>query len=127
MSNVTESLPELQLRTTSKKIIIKMIESFGGIDNLQDDQQIHISIETNKGKVHRHKTNVVTVPAYAKSTQNFIQEREKLPIFKHRAAILDLIKKNQIIVVQSATGSGKSTQIPQYLLEESCEKNLPCR
>lgn len=49
-------------------------------------------------------------------------EREALPMFKHRDALLDAIKKHQVLIVQSETGSGKTTQIPQYLLEEGFGK-----
>lgn len=45
-------------------------------------------------------------------------EREALPMFAHRDALTDAIKKHQILIVQSETGSGKTTQIPQYLIEE---------
>lgn len=38
-----------------------------------------------------------------------------------------MIETNQIVVIQSTTGSGKSTQIPQYILEDSTEKKRPCR
>lgn len=45
------------------------------------------------------------------------RERQALPMFPHRDALLDAIKKHQVVIVQSETGSGKTTQIPQYLIE----------
>lgn len=50
--------------------------------------------------------------------RNLINDRRSLPMFKHREALVDAIKKHQVLVVQSETGSGKTTQIPQYLVEE---------
>lgn len=50
------------------------------------------------------------------------QERRKLPMFKHRSALIDAIKRHQVLIVQSETGSGKTTQIPQYLVEEGFGK-----
>lgn len=38
-----------------------------------------------------------------------------LPIAKHRAALLYTIETYPVTVVVGQTGSGKSTQIPQYL------------
>lgn len=38
-----------------------------------------------------------------------------LPISKHRAALLYTIETYPVTVVVGQTGSGKSTQIPQYL------------
>ena len=44
-------------------------------------------------------------------------EREKLPIFQHRQGLLDAVKKFPVLVVVGETGSGKTTQLPQYLVE----------
>uniref|UniRef100_T1JS66 RNA helicase n=1 Tax=Tetranychus urticae TaxID=32264 RepID=T1JS66_TETUR len=40
-----------------------------------------------------------------------------LPIKDHRVNILKKIKENQIIFLKSETGSGKTTQVPQWCLE----------
>ncbi|BFZ19516.1 hypothetical protein BsWGS_22555 [Bradybaena similaris] len=45
------------------------------------------------------------------------QQRQKLPVFQYRNHILYLAEKYQTVVVIGETGCGKSTQIPQYLLE----------
>jgi len=45
------------------------------------------------------------------------QQRQKLPVFKYRNHILYLLEKYQTLVLVGETGSGKSTQIPQYLDE----------
>ncbi|CAI5495714.1 unnamed protein product [Closterium sp. Naga37s-1] len=48
----------------------------------------------------------------------FVQSgREKLPVFKHREGILYLMETHAVTVVVGETGSGKTTQIPQYLVE----------
>lgn len=44
-------------------------------------------------------------------------QRQKLPIFMHRTNILYLLEKYETVVIVGETGSGKSTQIPQYLHE----------
>ena len=38
-----------------------------------------------------------------------------LPIAKHRASLLYAIEPHAVTIVVGQTGSGKSTQIPQYL------------
>ena len=45
------------------------------------------------------------------------QQRQRLPIFRYRNHLLYLLEKYQTVVIVGETGSGKSTQIPQYLLE----------
>lgn len=46
------------------------------------------------------------------------EQRESLPIFKLRDELLKAVHDNQIVVVIGETGSGKTTQITQYLAEE---------
>ena len=45
------------------------------------------------------------------------QQRLNLPIRKHRRQILYALEKYKVIIIVGETGSGKSTQIPQYLVE----------
>jgi ATP-dependent helicase HrpA len=41
----------------------------------------------------------------------------ELPVYKQKDKILEALAKNQVIVVESPTGSGKTTQIPQLLYQ----------
>jgi ATP-dependent RNA helicase DDX35 len=51
------------------------------------------------------------------------QQRILLPIYKHRKQIIYAVEEYQCVVVVGATGSGKSTQIPQYLVEAGWTRN----
>ncbi|OMJ77262.1 hypothetical protein SteCoe_23171 [Stentor coeruleus] len=44
-------------------------------------------------------------------------ERCELPVFKQRDKLLTAIRDHKILIVEGETGSGKTTQIPQYLHE----------
>ena len=44
-------------------------------------------------------------------------DRMSLPIYAYREKLLQLVRDNQIIVLVGETGSGKTTQIPQFLHE----------
>jgi RNA helicase HrpA len=46
-----------------------------------------------------------------------------LPVYQHKDAILNALKDNQVIVVESPTGSGKTTQIPLILHEAGYSAN----
>ena len=46
------------------------------------------------------------------------EQRENLPIFQFRSKIVEAVRENQLLVVVGETGSGKTTQMTQYLAEE---------
>ncbi|NWU73125.1 DHX29 helicase, partial [Pterocles burchelli] len=50
--------------------------------------------------------------------QRLLKERQELPVFKHRYSIVETLKKHRVVVVAGETGSGKSTQVPHFLLED---------
>ncbi|KAH1262508.1 DExH-box ATP-dependent RNA helicase DExH1 [Glycine max] len=54
--------------------------------------------------------------------------REKLPAFKMKSEFLKAVQENQVLVVSGETGCGKTTQLPQFLLEEeiSCLRGADC-
>ncbi|CAK9036420.1 unnamed protein product [Durusdinium trenchii] len=52
-----------------------------------------------------------------KSVKPIKEQREGLPIFKLRNELLQAIHDNQVLIVIGETGSGKTTQITQYLAE----------
>ncbi|CAE8597419.1 unnamed protein product, partial [Polarella glacialis] len=52
-----------------------------------------------------------------KSSKTMKEQREGLPIFKLRNELLQAFHDNQILIVIGETGSGKTTQMTQYLAE----------
>jgi ATP-dependent RNA helicase DHX57 len=46
------------------------------------------------------------------------ESRKTLPAWKHHDEIVSICRSNRVIVVTGETGSGKSTQLPQYLLDD---------
>lgn len=57
-------------------------------------------------------------PAYGiKDSRTMKEQRESLPIAKFRDQIIQAINDNQMLVVIGETGSGKTTQMTQYLAE----------
>lgn len=52
-----------------------------------------------------------------KTDLTLIEQRKSLPIFKLREDLIKAVTDNQILIVIGETGSGKTTQITQYLAE----------
>uniref|UniRef100_A0A1B0GJV8 RNA helicase n=1 Tax=Lutzomyia longipalpis TaxID=7200 RepID=A0A1B0GJV8_LUTLO len=66
------------------------------------------------------------------SYQNMMKTRQSLPVWDKRKEILGILEKNQVLVISGETGCGKSTQVPQFLLDqwlssaaEGNNKNIP--
>ncbi|KAI0531566.1 P-loop containing nucleoside triphosphate hydrolase protein [Xylaria digitata] len=56
--------------------------------------------------------------SYGRRTNMTIkQQRESLPVFAFRDALIDAVQKHQTLIVVGETGSGKTTQLTQYLDE----------
>jgi HrpA-like RNA helicase len=58
-------------------------------------------------------------------TRTLAQQRRALPVFSVKRDFLDLLREHQIVVVVGETGSGKTTQLTQYLREAGyCRSGL---
>uniref|UniRef100_A0A131YM49 RNA helicase n=1 Tax=Rhipicephalus appendiculatus TaxID=34631 RepID=A0A131YM49_RHIAP len=56
--------------------------------------------------------------SYGKKTQmTILEQRQSLPIYKLKDELVKAVMDNQILIVIGETGSGKTTQITQYLAE----------
>ncbi|KAI1084541.1 P-loop containing nucleoside triphosphate hydrolase protein [Whalleya microplaca] len=60
--------------------------------------------------------NPFTGEPHSQQYFNILKSRRNLPVHKQRQEFLDLYQKSQILVFVGETGSGKTTQIPQYVL-----------
>eukprot|EP00126_Sphaerothecum_destruens_P002332 Sdes_comp15764_c0_seq1m4827 len=61
-----------------------------------------------------HGNSLVCFP---RTHQSLEGQKQGLPIYFHRLQLLYLIEKHQVVILSGSTGSGKTTQLPQYLFE----------
>jgi ATP-dependent RNA helicase DHX36 len=47
------------------------------------------------------------------------RKKEELPMNQYRAQVIDVVENNTYSIIVGATGSGKTTQVPQILLEKA--------
>ncbi|GMH55836.1 hypothetical protein TrRE_jg6626, partial [Triparma retinervis] len=70
-------------------------------------------------KYNQHtETNPWSGDAFSTKYHDILKKRTKLPVYLFRDALLKTVSENQIVVIEGETGSGKTTQIPQFLVED---------
>ena len=55
---------------------------------------------------------------YSRRYHDILKGRKELPVYGFLERLLDAVKHNQTVVVEGETGSGKTTQIPQFLVKD---------
>lgn len=67
-------------------------------------------------RVEHEEYNAFTNRAHTQQYFRILETRKGLPVHKQRQEFLDMYHSTQILVFVGETGSGKTTQIPQYIL-----------
>lgn len=80
-------------------------------------QNIQMEKEKAKFSAPRHPFNKSKVP------RAILEQTRLLPIYSKRNELVELVRNNQFVIVIGETGSGKSTQTPQYLVEAGLHSN----
>ncbi|KAK9814740.1 hypothetical protein WJX72_010718 [[Myrmecia] bisecta] len=61
------------------------------------------------------------------AVQPLVASRTALPIAPYREEIVGAVRGHQVVLIAGETGCGKTTQVPQYLLEDAWSTGQPCR
>ena len=72
------------------------------LDNISDD--------LNKDWSERQKSD--------SALQAATKKREELPIFAIKNQVMSVINDNPVTLIRGSTGCGKSTQVPQFILDQ---------
>lgn len=102
----------LNMRNNKKKISYQNREESDDEGNGKSSYLDHLNkIKSSKG-----------ASDFSKS-KSLKQQREYLPVFSVRRELTTLINNNKIVIVVGETGSGKTTQLTQYMMEEGYGMN----
>jgi len=91
----------------------RMAEASSGIER--------ISQETIENGPH----NLYANRGFSTGYFEILKKRRQLPVYSFREQFLELFRANQLILLVGETGSGKTTQIPQFVTHELRHKLMP--
>jgi len=87
-------------------------------------QRIDIENEDEFKKETTILMNPYTNQPYSQNYLKILETRKKLPVHKQKSEFLTALAASQTLVLVGETGSGKTTQIPQFLVDDGyCSKD----
>ncbi|KAI3940885.1 hypothetical protein MKW92_011611 [Papaver armeniacum] len=87
-----------------------------------EDQIDFIQASVLDGEKYEDQLPSPDSSSYKSELQKLQYDRTQLPIYEYREELLKSIEEHQVLVIVGETGSGKTTQIPQYLHEAGFTK-----
>ncbi|KAL9111058.1 MAG: hypothetical protein Q9227_004491 [Pyrenula ochraceoflavens] len=87
-----------------------------GANSTLAGMQRHKTTAAQARKAEDDSTNPFTGQAFSNRYVSILRTRRGLPVHAQRDEFLQLYQKSQILVFVGETGSGKTTQIPQFVL-----------
>ncbi|XP_029166028.1 probable ATP-dependent RNA helicase spindle-E [Nylanderia fulva] len=63
---------------------------------------------------------------YQKCNFTYQPKSNDLSVISMKNGLISIIETNSVVVIQGPTGCGKTTQIPQFILDDSIKKKLNC-
>jgi len=129
------SQPDLCLSEDSKELILRLTKylrqntrSYNRNEFTESGSNSRSNRNYKSGRLLSVEPNVPEVKFLnSKSGYNYQKFRQELPIYRYRDDIVNCIASNPVVIISGDTGCGKTTQVPQYLLEYCGFNNIKCR
>lgn len=132
---------QLQMEQTFKDTTITVKEHQGDgyaieLKEEQEKKMRRMFMNQNLGGAASTISDVDFDESFEESKANLTQELLKkykstkpssnLPVHQYEDEILETIKNNPVVIIKGETGSGKSTQVPQMILDDSFSSQTYC-
>lgn len=92
-----------------------MIDFTNDSDDMLDDSDAESEDSAEK---EERNSLLSQLEVEEKRIKTISESRKLLPVFAYRDELMSAIKENQALIIVGETGSGKTTQLPQYLVED---------
>ena len=118
-----EFAPKVVKNDEESSAATKLMEGLRIKDNFSNFDKRTLS-KNPKFSINKMKeTNESIFRRYHSKGENpMLKGRMSLPAWNEKDGIIEALRKSQVVVVSGMTGCGKSTQIPQFILDEWLEK-----
>ncbi|XP_067667138.1 3'-5' RNA helicase YTHDC2-like isoform X1 [Haliotis asinina] len=133
-NQAVSSASGFQLSRNSRQQAVSLLQRFPLSNKERQDLQPktqkspigEVTREFSKMTTGRLNNGVPQVPPSRNET-DLDAFREGLPIQQLKDDIIYATSHNQVLLVAGETGSGKTTQVPQMILDDCNKNNKPCR
>lgn len=133
-STIVQADAVIKLQKPSRQGIYNLIQKFPLSNKERQDllpptereRVVSTDVNTNTKAMGRLINGIPQVPQL-KTNHDVLPFRKSLPIFSTREEVLHALTSNQVVIIAGETGSGKTTQVPQFILEHCQQRNQTCR
>jgi HrpA-like RNA helicase len=87
------------------------------------DATVHDPLKANRASLFLKKRRDLRLQSSKYQTE-FRNRRETLSIWQRKEEILSSISSSQVVVLCGTTGCGKTTQVPQYILDDFTDRGV---
>ncbi|XP_077256086.1 3'-5' RNA helicase YTHDC2 [Temnothorax americanus] len=133
-STIVQADTVIKLQKSSKQSIYNLMQTFplnhkecqDLLPPIERERPLNNDVNTNTKAMGRLNNSIPQVPQL-KTNFDVLHFRKSLPIFNAREEILSALSNHQVVIIAGETGCGKTTQVPQYILEQCQQKHQACR
>lgn len=90
----------------------------GTLEEKLNDSSLCPTIKRDTHLDLRYKLELIEKQETNQKYIRMLESRKNLPSYSKQIEIINLIKKNQIVVISGETGCGKTTQVAQFILDD---------
>lgn len=110
---------------TSEQVVGKHSKKFDKLRGKKDDMFCKPAMSTSEiaKRVESFASRIEKTP----NMRQITLQRSKLPIASFKDAITSTIESNQVVLISGETGCGKTTQVPQFILDHMWGKGETCK
>ena len=110
---------EAQSQSQRDAEALKNLQALGERIQIEEAKALSLpkNVETSKALKSQLENKLMK-----KESDPMMKVRERLPSWSKRHALIEAIERNQVCVVVGETGCGKTTQLPQFILDNEIAK-----